>query len=665
MRELPKMFRALSSASAARALPVALAACTMLASAVASAATPAISAVEGVLFSSGGGAAADGNYNVTFSLYKDEVGGNPIWFEGPVVIGVKSGQWQHLLGSTKALTTAALNGGTLFLGLQIASDAELPRKPLAAAAFAVRAAVADGIECSGCVGAGHIDSKFLAGYAKTADLNKVALSGAFSDLTGGPDLSAYVKGSALSKVATGGNYTDLNGIPDLTLYAKVTDLGNYVKAASLATVAGTGSFNDLKDKPVLSKKGDKCGSGLVMIGIKADGSYECTASAIAPDMIDEISNGLIYNQFIDTQAGTLDNAIPDGAGAGKNDSLDFPDIGQAQAIWVNVNLSNSDVSKVKIELYGPGMGTPYVLYNGEKAGSGFAVSFNKDTPLSTGDMNKDWVGKNIKGTWSITVKDPFKNQSTANDGKFNWDITIQTLSSKKVQVKGNVIIDNDLTVGGNLNVASVNNSILKPFTYRWGRSQGHDNNYTWPMGNSGDYSLGIAPSTWSNGAVAASISADKDLWRMTFVNGGRAEIGGALINQVIPQYSDSNMSEHYYFLFRVQNTTAGAINWAPTFWYSCGGNWSDYTSATINGINTWSTSSACYAGNCGTVNPTFAVPANRVSSVIFAVSSSVGWAPANFYHRLVLLAFTKGSLKLPAGLKFVDDLDTATGGWDK
>ena len=640
----------------------------------ASAAVPSTSSVEGALFAAGGGAATDGNYSITFSLYKDELGGNPLWAEGPILIAVKSGQWQHQLGSKSALSATVLNGASLWLGMQIASDPELPRKPLASTIFAVRAAIADGLECTGCVGAAQIDSKFLAGFAKSSDLSPVATSGEFKDLKGGPDLAAYAKTAALAAVATSGNYGDIKNAPDLNAYAKVSALAAIAQSGSykdikdgpaLSDVAKTGEYGDLLNKPVLPQLGKACGTNLVMAGIKADGSYQCAASAIAPDLIDEISNNLIFNQFVDSKAGTVDNAIPDGSGAGKSDSLDFPDIGSAQAIWINVALANSDVSKVKIELYGPNMATPYVLYNGEKAGTGFSVAFNKDTALSTGDMNKDWIGKNIKGTWSITVKDPIKNQSGANDGKFSWDVTIQTLSSKKIQVKGSVIVDSDLTVGGNLNVASVNNSILKPFTYRWGRSQGHDNNHTWPMGNSGDYSLGIAPSTWSNGGVIASASADKELWRMTFVNGGRAEVGGALINQVIPQYSDSNMSEHYFFMFRIQNSTLSSINWAPTYWFSCGGNWSDYSSATINGANTWSSSSACYAGNCPAANPTFAVPANRVSTVMFAISSSVGWAPANFYHRLVLLAFTKGSLKLPAGLKYVDDIDTATGGWEQ
>ena len=627
------------------------------------AAVPSASSVEGVLFSSGGGAAADGTYSIVFGVYKDEVGGNPLWMEGPVLVGVKAGQWQHLLGSKTPLSAGVLNGSTLWLSIQIASDPELPRKPLASSAFAVRAAVADGLECSGCVGAAQIDAKFLAGYAKSADLNKVAFSGLFSDLAGGPDLSAYAKTSALAKVATGGNYSDLNGIPDLTLYAKAADLQNYVKAASLATVAGTGSYNDLKDKPVLVAKGAKCGSGLVMVGVKADGSYECTASAIAADMIDEVSNSLIYNQFIDSQPGTVDNAIPDGSGAGKSDSLDFPDIGLAQAIWVNVNLTNSDVSKVKIELYGPGMATPYTLYNGEKAGTGFSVAFNKDTPLSTGggDMNKDWVGKNIKGTWSITVKDPVKNQSTANDGKFNWDVSIQTLSSKKIQVKGNMIVDNNVNIGGNLTVTgSINGAGYRP-VLRWGIFSTYDQAQgNWNYGNGGTWTLGIAPSTWTDGSAKIwSITTDKSLWRNVLTKSMPIYPTMAVIQD--SWYDPSSTNGHVLIvLFRIKNSTGSAINWAPQFLHTNCGSWSEHTSLTLNGAGNWSHGGDCYGNSNCTAQPTLAIPANRVSSVMMAAMSGCGGG-----MRAQILTFLNGTLALPTGLQYVDDLDTATGDWSQ
>lgn len=404
----------------------------------ASAAVPTAATFEGVLTSAGGGPAADGNYQITFAVYAAASGGSAVWTEGPVAVTAKGGQITWMMGSKSPLSAAGLNLTTAFLGIQIGSDPELPRQPLGAALFAQRAAVAEGVDCSGCVKGAMLDSAVLQPYAKTTDLSGYAKS---------TDLSGYAKTS------------------DLGAYAKSTDLGNYALASSLAKVAQTGqyadvkgtpvlpdvaktgSYGDLLNLPVLAKLGTTCGTGLVLNGLKADGSLNCGPLQVPPDYIDEISNNLIYNQFVDKTSGTADVGIPDGKGAGVSDSLVFPDIGTAQALWVDVDLSNSDVSKITIELYAPNSGTPYILYAGSKAGAGFKVSFNKDTPLAAGDMNKDWLGKNIAGTWSITVKDPFDNVVPVNDGKFNWAINIQTLSTKKIQIKGNLIVDSGIKVG--------------------------------------------------------------------------------------------------------------------------------------------------------------------------------------------------------------------------
>jgi hypothetical protein len=70
----------------------------------------------------------------------------------------------------------------------------------------------------------------------------VATSGAYTDLTGTPDLSVYATSAALSPVATSGAYTDLTGTPDVSIYATKQDL---------APVATTGSYHDLANRPVL------------------------------------------------------------------------------------------------------------------------------------------------------------------------------------------------------------------------------------------------------------------------------------------------------------------------------------------------------------------------------------------------------------------------------
>ncbi len=419
---------------------------------------PGLMAIEGSLLASAAAPAADGLYSVTFAVFKDQIGGNPLWTEGPVSISVKNGAFQYMLGSKTPLSAAVLSGlPTAFLSMQIAADAELPRQALVSVAYALRAAVAEGLECSGCVGASALDPQALAAYVKTTDLGayaksaslaKVATSGAFADLTGGPDLSAYAKTSGLAKVATSGAFADLTGGPDLSAYAKSTDLAGYVKAASLAKVAGSGAYADLSGLPVQPVLGKTCGTGLVMNGINADGSYACIASAIAADMIDEISNGLIYNQFVDSTAGTGTIKIPDGLGAGVTDTLTFPDIGLAQKIWVNMTVANSDLSGVRVELYGPGISTPYVLYNGGKTGTTLTTNFNSDTAIVSGDLNGDWVGKNIKGAWSLTVKDLKAGGGSGGfDGTFTWSLNIQTLSNKKIQIKGNLLVDSSIKIG--------------------------------------------------------------------------------------------------------------------------------------------------------------------------------------------------------------------------
>jgi hypothetical protein len=432
---------------------------TLLA-APAAAAIPTTSAIEGVLLSSGGGPAADGNYTVTVGIYAAETGGTAVWSESGVTIAAKGGQFSYQLGSKTPLSASALSLSTAWIGVQIGTDPELPRKPLGSSPYALRAAVAEALECTGCLKAGNLDAGVLQPYAKSADLAPFAKTA---------DLSAYAKISDLAAYAKSA---------ELSSYAKTSDLADYVKASSLAKVAGTGSYADLlnkptlatvaasgsyadlTNKPVMAKLGDACGTNLVMKGIKADGTYECVTAGIAPDMINEISNDLIWNQFVDGVNGTKDVQIKDGFAAGVTDTLTFPDIGVAQKIWIDFNAGNSDISKLQVELFGPGMSTPYILYKGTKTGTSLIAKYNDTDALATGDMNKDWLGKSIKGNWSITVKDtaaitvPPGTPAFVYDGKFNWSVNIQTLSSKKIQVKGNLIVDGSTNATGGVKLGA-------------------------------------------------------------------------------------------------------------------------------------------------------------------------------------------------------------------
>jgi subtilisin-like proprotein convertase family protein len=393
----------------------ALALATALLAGPASATVPATSQLEATLNSTGGGPAADGNYAVTFLLYKDATDVQALWSEGPVQIAVKNGQFSYLLGSTSPIPQAVLAAAP-FLTFKLNTDPELARKPLASSLLAVRAAVAESLDCTGCIPATAINPQVLSAYAKKSDLAGVALSG---------------------------NYSDLSGLPSLTAYAKTADL---------AKVATTGSFADLANKPVLAVVGKSCGSGLVVAGFKADGTLDCVAGgaagALPADGIDEISNGLIFNQFTDV-FGSLKQPIdiPDNNPIGASDTIVVPDVGVAQKLSVQLTLVNSDISAVKIYLYDPA-NTEYLLYDkGGKKGDGIITTYPDNTKPVSGDLTT-WVGKNPKGNWILKVIDASFLNNAADGQIQKWSINVQTLSNKKIQIKGDLIIDGKLTTNG-------------------------------------------------------------------------------------------------------------------------------------------------------------------------------------------------------------------------
>jgi subtilisin-like proprotein convertase family protein len=499
------------------------------------AAVPKAVPLTGVLTAVGGGPVTDGKYGLLLVLYDKPVGGAKLLLEGPVQVDVVGGRFHYELGSAAALTPEILANPEVWLEVTVGTDI-LPRNRLMSTVYALRAGVAEAVDCSGCIGASQLDPKVfadlaksgtlakvattgayadlggapdLSGYAKTSGLAKVATSGAYADLAGVPDLSGYAKTNGLAKVASSGTYADLSGTPDLSGYAKTSglakvaatgayadllgspdlnvfaklsglakvagsgayadlsgspDLSVFAKNAELAAVAFSGKYADLTDLPTLPKLGASCGTGLVLRGLKGDGSYDCVSGAngpidpknLPPDGIDEVSNGLIANQFLDATAGSPNVAIKDNNPVGVADTLVFPDIGVAQGLTVSVDISNSDLSTLRVSVFDPasvehvlcggvdGQGKPYPACG--KAGDALKTSFPAPTATASGDLTS-WVGKNPKGNWILKVVDlGFLNNGT--DGKItSWSVGIQTLSSKKVQIKGNLIVQSSAQVG--------------------------------------------------------------------------------------------------------------------------------------------------------------------------------------------------------------------------
>lgn len=98
---------------------------------------------QGLLTYDSGDPVADGNYAMTFALYNVPSGGTLLWSESQTV-SVTGGIYNVVLGSLGNPIDAAVLEGERYLGVKVGTDAEMiPRQPLTAAPFAIRAALSE------------------------------------------------------------------------------------------------------------------------------------------------------------------------------------------------------------------------------------------------------------------------------------------------------------------------------------------------------------------------------------------------------------------------------------------------------------------------------------------------------------------------------------------
>lgn len=195
--------------------------------------------------------------------------------------------------------------------------------------------------------------------------------------------------------------------------------------------------------------------------------------------------------------------------------------------------------------------------------------------------------------------------------------------------------------------------------YRWAVWSTYDQGYGWFFSNDNSLTGGVTPQFWSdNNATAAQISSDKKV-QATLFNKKAAISPSSVVWAETRSYYSSTDGRLAGALFRVRNQTGAAINWSLNFHATAYPAWGETASIALNGVNVWTSPSESYA----TVNHavTVSIPANRVSTVMCVA----GGSPPSGTHRSTVLAFRNNCLTLPAGLEFVDDLDTATGGYEQ
>ncbi len=645
----------------ANQLAVIAASVTLFMASAAFAASPGTSLIEGVMTSSGGGAAADGTYDVTFSLWETEVGGTATWSEGPVKVAVKGGQFSYALGTSAAIDiqkVAALKAQ--WLGLKIGADPALPRQKVHSSLFALWAGTAGGLTCTGCLTSDHIANGTIAA-------GKMGFNYAGSDTKGGP--ANDLKCTGCVSVAE----MKFDGDVDLGANSLKGKNGTFSGDLVAATVTSTSFIGDGSKLTGIKTPSGECKTkGEVVKGINADGTLKCVAaldpSALPADGLNEISNNLLTNQFVYTVSAPVKNLkIPDNTGSTADSVITFPNIGTAQTLDVKVTVENSDLSHISMVLLPPDdKKTGYTLCDpcGKENVRKLVATYNtKNPPLKQdGDGKKigDWIGGNPQGTWTLKVLDDnycvvqiAENKVLCADNKndgwiTDWSISMQYISNKKVGVNGdqetsgNLTVDKGVTVGGDITVAgsiTVNGQKWsngrfpegsRPFL--WGYDEDKLNS---AYINNPFYSYAYQVPT-DYGSL--HITSPEIVWGDKYGN-IRRQRGGVNYGN-----GSEDRSSGYLVAF-VKNTTASNIVHKVCFYYS--GYNGNYTGIAINKSNVWSTTSNTHGGACANMT----IPANK-SSVVVLKSGSRYYTNWNGQYTRMMIGFYSNTWNLPTGIKW-------------
>ncbi len=417
------------------------------------AAVPQTLLLEGVLTGASGGAAPDGDYGMTVRIRSSD-SNKLLHEEGPIQVKVTGGRFAWTIGGDGKLGAAAEAAEFwaekgLRASIQIGSEPELGPFDLHSSISALRARMAEGLQCTGCVSANHLAVPFAGAKTK---------GGPAADL----DCTGCVSVAELKfdgDVDLGGNSLKAgNGSFSGDLVAKTVTAQSFVGDGSKLTgiVIPSGS----------------CPKGQVVSGIASDGKLVCAAGGgtLPADGLDEVSGGVLSTEFDDVfKAPTAGVTIPDNTGADAVSTITVPDIGVAKGLLIHVELANSDLSQVSMTLLPPddkAKGITLCDPCGKADEKSLKTAYPTPTAVVSGDLSS-YLGKSPKGTWTLKVKDtsfcvPQKpgNQALCDlqaktDGSIvNWDVTVHTLSTSKAQVLGDLVVSggissqNGLLVGG-------------------------------------------------------------------------------------------------------------------------------------------------------------------------------------------------------------------------
>ena len=256
---------------------------------------PLLVGLQGLLTDDTGAPVPNGSHSVTFALYDENVGGTQIWTETQSV-STTGGLFSVALGSVTPMTVANLAQSLdTWLEVQVAPDPPMtPRLRLFSAPYAVIAAEAEGLTCTGCVATTDLasaavdSSKIADGSVATADIATGAVTS--TKLAAGAANNAALAGDAVTtdKIASGA--------------VGLTDLADGA-VTSIKIADGTITTADLVDGAVTSAK---IADGTITTADIADGTITAADLATGSVGSTQIADGSVSSA--DLAAGAVGTA---------------------------------------------------------------------------------------------------------------------------------------------------------------------------------------------------------------------------------------------------------------------------------------------------------------------------------------------------------------------
>jgi subtilisin-like proprotein convertase family protein len=579
------------------------------------AAVPATIAIEGALQTKGGGPVSDGSYTLTFKIYKGKTEGVASW-TSTAKVTVFKGAFTYVLGSAKSLAPLlAIKTGSLWVSAQVAGDPELPRVRMHAAPFALHAARAESIDCTGCIATSAI---------KAGSLN----------LTGGTLTADKVVAKTL--------------------------VGDGSAITGIKVPAG------------------QCPKGQVVTGIDKQGKLVCgSASPLPDDGIDKVSQGLIAIVG-DLYNGNVPVDINDNNPKGSESKITLKNVGKVDKLTVTVKLTitsgSSGIEKLRVCLISPGGGVPnnagfaadyckgkfqYLLHDKGGAGKKLINTWPSPTKEISGDIN-EWISKDPSGTWILQVVDTNFDTNKVIGTINTFKLSARTTGNNKVNVVKDIIVDGPATfnknvqVNGDLNVTGTVSATAaaklifpagsRPFLWGWYEDRFNTNSnygarydqpYQAPTSTLKQIHTYTQQIVWGDG-------------------GGNFFIQKGGINYA-NNVSDKTQGVLVTF---IKNTTAKEISHSVCLWYSSRGSYGNHGGHALN-----SQSASKYSwyngGNTrGQTCHTMSFPPNK-TSVLVQKSGCYQYTTWNGTYNRNLNGYyndTWGPAKMPKGLEWDYDV---------